>query len=137
MGECLSKKSGPSIDVSGNNNYAVLINGVQVNIASILGEIADYIDAENLRLILIICSSCALTTMLLIIVLICILLPKRHRRIRSDITMRDIEENIIHLNERIEELASIADHLSMISYHYKINSQSDQICVEKHPELSL
>ena len=135
MGKCSSKKSSPSIDVSGNNNYALLINGAQVNIASIFDEITDYIDKENRRLMITVCLSCTLMTLLLISVLMCIFRPARHRRMQSDIIMRNFEENIILLNERVEKLASLTDHLSIVLFDERTdNNHSDQICVEEYLE---
>ena len=47
MGKFLSKDIFHSIDVSGNNNYVVVLNGVSINISSILNNITRTIVQEN------------------------------------------------------------------------------------------
>jgi hypothetical protein len=75
MGNYSSKKLSTSVDVSGNNNYILLINGVQVSFASVLDEITNHINRETRTTALILCSIFVLMTLLLIVLLMCVLLP--------------------------------------------------------------
>jgi hypothetical protein len=49
MGELLSKEITYSIDVSGNNNYVLMSNGVPINLSFILQNITQRIIQENRR----------------------------------------------------------------------------------------
>ncbi len=134
MGTCSSKKLRLSIDVTGNNNYALLINGVQVNLASVLHDIINQINSENRTMMIVFCLSCIFLMLFLGIIVMSVLLPMKHRSRQSYVIMKDTEDAISYLNRKIEKLASQTEHLSLLLLQKKTNWQPENIYVDEYPQ---
>lgn len=137
MGKCSSKRLGPSIDVSGNSNYVVMIDAAQFNVTSVLHEIINHINRENRAWILFISSLCILMTVLLIIVLIYVNLLAKHSRTKSHITMRNIKDGIVYLIQRIPQVNSKMDHLSMLLVRGRTNWPPENLGADTYSESSV
>jgi hypothetical protein len=83
MGKFLSKETTYAIDVSGNNNYVLMLNGVPINLSLILQNITQHIIQENQKTTIQITIMAMIVTMILSILIMIILLSytiKWHRR---------------------------------------------------------
>jgi hypothetical protein len=136
MGTCSSKKLHLSVDVTGNNNYALVINGVQVNLTSVLHDIINQTNSENRTLMIVFCLSCIFLMLLLGIIVMSVLLPMKHRSRQSYIIMTNIEDDIGYLKRKIEKLASQTEHFSMLLLQKKTNWQPENIYVDEYPQSS-
>lgn len=121
----------------GNNNYALLINGVQVNLTSTFHDIINRINNENRTMMIVFCLSYMFLMLLLGIIVMFVLLPMEHRIRQSYIIMKDTEDAISYLNRKIEKLASQTKHLSLFLLQKKTNWQPANICVDEHPQSSV
>jgi hypothetical protein len=52
MGEFLSKQTIHSVDVSGDNSYVLVLNGVRINLSAILHNITENIIKENQKVMI-------------------------------------------------------------------------------------
>lgn len=126
MRKSLAKGLGPSIDVTGDNNHVLMINGIQVNSTSILQEITNYLDRENRSIMLVVGSSCVFMITLLVFVLIYLLIREKHRHEESYMMLENIEGSLEHLNQQIQTIAFQIRHSSILLEDKEINGRSDK-----------
>ena len=74
MGKILSKETTYAIDVSGNNNYVLMLHGVPINLSLILQNITQHIIQENQKSMILIIIIAMIITMILSILIMLILL---------------------------------------------------------------
>lgn len=120
MGTCSSKNIRLSIDVKGNNNYALLINDEETNLASVLQNIINQNNSENRTMTIILCLSCMFFILFFGVIVI---------SVQSYVIKEDIKHSIRCLNRKIE-------HLSSLLLQQKTNSQIDNIHIAKYPQSS-
>ena len=130
MGTCSSKKLNLSIDMKGNNNYAVLMNGVQVNMSSVFHEIMNQINRENRTVLTIFCLTCIFVMLVLIIVVMSVLDHKRNRSRQSYVMIRNIEHEMKYMTRTIE-------YLTMLLKTKEIKWRSENLCLDKTPQCSV
>jgi len=83
MGKFLSKETFHSIDVSGTNNYVVVLNGVSINISSILNNITRNILQENQKVFINVTLISVMVTLILTIFIVSIIFSFYMRRYQA------------------------------------------------------
>ena len=73
MGKFLSKEVTHSIDVSGNHNYVLMLNGVSIDLSSLLHNITHQLVQENQKTVIYTALVSILVTMLLTILSVAII----------------------------------------------------------------
>ena len=73
MGKFFSKEITQSVDVSGNNNYVLVLNGVPINISAILNNITGNIIKENQKRMINAMVISIIITMILTILIVSIM----------------------------------------------------------------
>lgn len=82
-------------------------------------------------------SICAIATLLLVIFIISILLLVKHRRTQYQVALRNIKDNMVCLNKRMEKVTSHMDQLSMFMEVKCKNCLLEKMSDDDFPEISV
>jgi hypothetical protein len=138
MGGKSSITASATIDVAGNNNYVVLINGVQFNFTTAFYELGKSIHRENQTMMLVTISSCVVITAVLAVVVIYILLRlhTEYRDKQSWFTIKSIENGIEHLQRSFQRIHFKPDCPSILLSCEQMDRRSHYVRVD-HPLQSI
>lgn len=132
MGGCSSKKI--SLDIKGNDNYVLLINGQPINFQSVLSDVMNQINAQNHAMMVVFYLSCIFLILLLGIIIMSALLFIKNRSKQSNLMMQYTENAIIYLNRKLNRIAFHIEHLLLFLSPVRSNGQTKNICVDERAQ---
>ena len=129
MGGSSSKTSKTSIDVSGNNNYVVQVNGKEFNFTSACRDVVKYINAENSSTMRDTYLNCVIVMTLLItlVISLSLYLYAQYHKQQYRIIMESIKDDIQEVNRNIRKITYKTNHSSTLSFRQQTDRQSSNI----------